>query len=148
MRKITCAVFPTILLLFIAVGCGPNNGVTERSATRTPAGTPVSKRITSLAQPIKPLTIPVGEAVSVQLTAPDTVSIDSVQVFLGGELKQTLRGEPGKGMSGPLDFTVPTGGENTGKSGLRLRVFLHHGKSENQSQQITFLSDLVPREYT
>ena len=135
-----CLVF---FLLLTVMACGPKNGVTERNPIATK---PVS--ISRLVDPKKPLTIPVGEEFNVQLSTPDTVSIDSVQVFLGGELKLTLASEAGQPLTEKLDFMVPTGGEKTGNSGLRLRVFFPGGKSENKSQQITFLSDLKPEDYS
>jgi len=143
MRKSSSILLITLLLL-TCMACGPKNGVTDRSTSYTPA----PSRITRLVKPKKQLTISLGEEISVQLSAPDTVSIDSVQVFLGGSLKQTLSQESGQNLKGQLDFTVQTGGENTGKSGLRVRVFFPGGGSENLSQQITFLSDLVPEVYS
>ncbi|MEN8227843.1 MAG: glutaminyl-peptide cyclotransferase [Bacteroidota bacterium] len=143
MRKIS-NLFSILLLLVIALSCGPKNGVTERRSAQTPQPSKISR----LTKPGKPLTIPLGEEIDIQLSTPDTVSIDSVQLFLGGELKQVFSGEPGEVINGKLKFSVPTGGERTGKTGLRLRVFYPGGKSENHSQQITFLSDLVPVNYT
>ena len=74
-----------------------------------------------------------------QIGCPDTVSVDSIQVFLGGALRQTF--------SGKMEASLFTAGESTGKSSLRMRVFLTGGKAENLSQQITFLSDLDPVKY-
>jgi glutamine cyclotransferase len=54
----------------------------------------------------------------------------------------------GRPVGNSVSTTLDTRGEKTGKSGLRLRVFFSGGGSENQSQQVTFLSDLVPEEYT
>lgn len=134
-----------ILVLFSQMACGPNrNGITDRTANRQ-AG---PSKITTLVEPGSPLTIPVGEEIQAKLTVPDTVYIDSVQVILGGALKQTLAGSSGQPLGGQIEAVIPTGGEKTGKSGLRLRVFFQGGSSENQSQQITFLSDLVPDAYT
>ncbi len=59
-----------------------------------------------------------------------------------------MAGESGQALQEQLDFTIFTKGENTGKTGLRLRVFFPNGTSENHSQQITLLSDLVPVNYT
>jgi glutamine cyclotransferase len=68
-------------------------------------------------------------------------------VFLGGAYKQSIQAETGQSTSGSLKFVQPTTGENTGQSSLRLRVFLTGGKAENQSRQLTFLSDVVPAPY-
>jgi glutamine cyclotransferase len=132
------------LLLLMVHGCGPKNGVAER----TPARTQEAARITRLVEPSVPLILPLGEMIHVQLTSPDTAAIDSVQVFLGGALKETMVTAPGRPLSGSMQVSIATEGENTGKSGLRLRVFFRNGTSENQSQQVTFLSDMVPKEYT
>lgn len=139
-KKIT--LYPVFVFLFTIMACGPKNGVTERNPISTQP-----KSISKLEEPKKPLTIPIGEAFNVQLSTPDTVSLDSVQIFLGGVLKRTLVSEPGVPLKGKQDFMVQTEGEKTGNSGLRLRVFFPGGKSENKSQQITFLSDLVPENY-
>ncbi len=143
MRKIL-HILPISFLLIFVTACGPNNGVTEKRRVRTPK----PSRITSLVEPGKPLTIPVGEEIGIQLFVSDTVLIDSIQLFLGGEMKQIIVEKPGHTLKGQLDFTLLTAGEKTGKTGLRLRVFFPDGKSENHSQQITFLSDLVPENYT
>ena len=137
-----------LLIFLIASGsmteCGPRNGVAERN----PARVTRTVRITHLAEPSTALTIPLGEEIPVRLTAPDTVTIDSVQLFLGGELMETIHATAQQPLRGTLQTSVATSGQNTGKSGLRLRVFFANGTSENQSQSVTFLSDLIPREYT
>jgi len=143
MRKLS-RLFLLCTLLLTGVACGPRNGVSERSTTRIPA----PKRITSLVQPNKPLTIAVGDDISIRLNYPDTISVDSVQVFLGGDLKQTLNGEQTQTARGALETILATTGQHTGKAALRLRVFFSGGNTENQSQQITFLSDREPVEYT
>jgi glutamine cyclotransferase len=76
------------------------------------------------------------------------VVLDSVQAYLGGALKQTLKAFPRSGEENKLNFTLATEGERTGRSGLRLRLFFEGGKSENQSQQLTFLSDKTPVQYS
>ncbi|MEN8250322.1 MAG: glutaminyl-peptide cyclotransferase [Bacteroidota bacterium] len=143
MRKLSNPIALSLLLSMV-LSCGPKNGVTERNSARKTQ----PSRISLLKAPGRPLTLTVGEEVHVQLTTPDTISLDSVQLFLGGNLKQTILAQPGEVMQGDLDFTVSTGGENTGKKGLRVRVFFPGGKSENHSQQITLLSDLVPVNYS
>jgi glutamine cyclotransferase len=98
-------------------------------------------------EPASALTIPLGEEIKVVLSIPDSVQVDSVRVFLGGSLKKTINSssvEP----DGPLEFMLATDGERTGKSGFRLRLFFTGGGSENHSQQITFLSDVAPVEYS
>jgi glutamine cyclotransferase len=104
-------------------------------------------RITTLVEPAGATSLTVGEDVKVQLQMPDTVSFDSVQVFLGGDLKQTLRAQAGQGSPGSLEFMQATAGEKTGLSSLRLRIYLSGRKAENQSRQLTFLSDITPVQY-
>jgi len=134
----------SIFLSALLLSCGPRK---EIGADRSTPQTPKAKRITSLVEPAGPLTIQVGEEVKVQLQLPDTVSFDSVQVFLGGALKQSIYGASGQAGSGLLELVLATADEKTGKSNLRLRIFFAEGLSENQSQQITFLSDIVPQNY-
>ena len=134
-----------LFFLVITISCGPNKEVNSDQVRHT---APKVTRVSALLEPARPLTIPVGEEVKVNLQLPDSVAFDSVQVFLGGKFKQTFTGISGQPASESLEFMQPTANENTGKSGLRLRVFFNGGKSENQSQQITFLSDIVPAEYT
>jgi glutamine cyclotransferase len=81
------------------------------------------------------------------LQYPDTASVDSVQLFLGGEPVHTLKAGIGFPEKGPVEARIPTGNEKPGRSGIRLRIYFTDGHTENQSQQVTFLSDLKPREY-
>ena len=135
MRKIgNC--FLVTLVLILLYSCGPNNN-TPASTTERPAA---AKKITTLVQPGSNLTIPVGEEIPVEITVPDSVQLDSMQVFLGGTLMGTIRGSN--------STLLQTSEARTGNSGLRVRVFLTGGKAENQSRQVTFLSDLVPEEYS
>ena len=137
--------FLILFLLIFSLSCGPNKEVNHQAAR--PAAPQIS-RMSKLLEPVSPLTIPIGEEIQVKVQMPDSLSFDSVQVILGGDLRQTIRGETALSEAGMLELSLATIGENTGKSGLRLRLFFEGGISENQSQQITFLSDLVPTEYT
>jgi glutamine cyclotransferase len=134
-----------LFLLILSQSCGPNKEVNSEPAKSAP---PQVARVSTLLEPARPLTIPMGEEVKVKLQMPDSLRFDSVQVFLGGALMQTIQGETALPISGVLEFAQATAGENTGKSGLRLRIYFEGGLSENQSQQITLLSDIVPTEYT
>jgi glutamine cyclotransferase len=135
------AAFSIVLTL---AGCGPKNGVADRSRTREHQ----APKMTRLVVPSDPLIIPLGEEIEIQLQRPDTLDIDSVQVFLGGALKETLVGSEGAPLANPVITSLATEAEHTGKSGLRLRIYIEGGATENQSQQVTFLSDLVPEEFT
>ena len=143
MRKIPPNLF-FILLLFLVKACGPNNGVAERN----PAKIPRPSQITTLVEPSMSLTIPLGKEVKIMLSVPDTVLIDSIQLFLGDVKKQTLINKSGQDLKGQLDFSLSTAEGKTGKTRLRLLVFFPNGKSEHHSQQITFLSNLEPKNYT
>jgi glutamine cyclotransferase len=130
--------------LLTTLSCSPGNGSSE--------GRPLiperTNRIGTLLEPASSVTLPVGEEIRVKLSVPDSVKLDSLTVFLGGRPKQTVSGSSIEPDRGDLEFRIPTEGERTGKSGLRVRLFYASGKRENLSSQITFLSDLVPVEYT
>jgi len=137
-----------LLSLFLSVlvmCCGPRKEISSEQAS---GNAPKVSRITTLVEPSGPQTLTVGEELKLQLQFPDTVSYDSVQVFLGGDLKQTILAEAGLNPEGILEIRHTTSGEKTGQSSLRLRVFLRGGISENQSRQLTFLSDIVPLNYS
>ena len=132
------------LLLFITFSCSPGNGSTEGHTTK--ASKP--ERISSLLEPAAAITIPLGEEIKLVLSIPDTVAVDSVRVFLAGNLKKTIGSSTEGPSPGMLEFMLATEGEHTGKSGLRLRLFFASGESENHSRQITFLSEVIPVEYS
>ena len=135
-----------LLSLFacILMSCSSGNGSSER---RQPAETKVT-RITTLLEPSASLSLPLGEEIRVVLSIPDSVAVDSVSVFLGGALKQTIPGTASGISEGRLEFLLDTEGELTGKSGLRVRVFFAGGQNENHSRQLTFLSDISPKAYS
>ncbi|MDF1575056.1 MAG: glutaminyl-peptide cyclotransferase [Bacteroidales bacterium] len=139
---------PGLLLLslffFTARSCSSGNGSTER----IPVSPANPDKITRLLEPSAPLSIPVGEEIRVVLVIPDTVRVDSVNVYLGGKLKRSIHASAEEPVRGSFEFLLPGEGENTGKSGLRLRLFFADGRSENHSSQLTFLSNVKPREYT
>jgi len=143
-------VLPLFMALFVALlvagmSCGPGQ---RETTERIPVRKPRSAKVTTLLEPASPVTMAVGQALNVKLSIPDSVVVDSIQVFLGGGLKQTLLAGPDQPVVGPMELALDTEGEKTGKSSLRLRMFFKGGKGENQGQQITFLSDLIPAAYT
>ena len=139
---------PAVLLItifgFSLLSCSSGNSSTEGHSVTNLKAVKISK----LLEPSAGLSIPLGEEIRVVLTLPDTVAVDSIHVYLGGKLLRTMEGSSVKMNQGSLDFLVPTEGERIGKSGLRLRLYFSGGKSENQSVQLTFLSDIVPEAYS
>jgi glutamine cyclotransferase len=139
---------PGVLLIAIIIlstpGCSPGNGSSEGR----PDIQKKPSRITSLIEPAASLTLPLGEDINLVLSVPDTVKVDSVRVFMGGELKRTISGSFFGEREGNYEFTLGTEGALTGKSGLRLRLFFAGGESENHSRQLTFLSNVVPVSYS
>jgi len=135
---------PLPLILLIMVGCSPENGVSGKQARRTP----VRANVSTLVEPGKTVTLPLGKDIPVRLEYPDSVTVDSVQFYLGGALIHSLKAGSGFPEKGPVEARIPTGYEKTGKSGLRLRIYFAGGRTENQSRQITFLSDRKPAVYS
>jgi glutamine cyclotransferase len=143
MKRIKGAALLSIFV-FTLLSCSPGNGSSEGRPV-----IPVKKtRLTSLLEPAAALTIPLGEEIRVALSIPDSVQVDSVSVYLGGTLNKTIPGSSDLLNQGKLEILLTSEGELTGKSGLRVRLFFSGGESENHSRQVTFLSDVVPVEYS
>lgn len=132
-----------IFIVFSLLSCSPGNGSSEGRPV-IPAKT---SRLSRLLEPSSSLTIPLGEEIRVHLSVPDSVEVDSLSIFLGGKLKRTIPGTSDELNQERLEFMLGTDGEQVGKSGLRIRLYMAGGESENHSRQITFLSDVVPVEY-
>ena len=132
-----------MLLAWVLFSCSPGNG----SSDGRPVIPAKNTRLSSMLEPASALTVPLGEEIGVVLSAPDSIQVDSVHVYLGGKLIQSHKDMPALPDQGNLEFKVDTRGESTGKSGLRVRLYLANGEHENHSQQLTFLSDVVPVEY-
>lgn len=135
-----------LILVVLLSACGPENGVSGKKDQKVSGSGPV--RMSTLVEPAQSLELPLGKDIPVRLEYPDSVSVDSVQVFLGGTLIHTLKAITGFPEGGPVEARITTGMEKTGRSGLRLRVFYKNGIKENQSRQLTFLSDEPPVEYS
>ncbi len=123
-----------VIFLLVLHGCGPGNGVPDNR--KTPPSQPLSTR---LAEPSEPVSLPVGSEISVRLQVPDTVRVDSIQLFMGGTKQKTLTGETQAALSS--SEMAP------GRTGIRARVFIAGGRTENHSQPVTLLSDVKPVEY-
>jgi len=138
--------FPSLIFLLLAVSFSfcSGGGNTERTVPPATA----QPKISTLEEPAGALTLPLGTELNIRLSLPDTVALDSVQAFVGGALKQTLREFPTLEKEGSVAFSLVPDGTSTGRSGLRVRLFFADGSSENQSRQLTFLSDVVPVQYS
>lgn len=132
-----------VVLLLILQGCRPEKGVGHGKSRKIPA----QPKITSLVEPAGTFSVPVGTDIPIRLEFPDTVALDSVQLFLGGKKVHTLLAGSGFPEKGPVEAMIPTQNWNTGKTGVRLRMYFKGGGAENQSVQATLLSDLVPVNY-
>jgi glutamine cyclotransferase len=141
--KTRCIIWGVMLGLS-TFSCSPRNG----NSGSMPSVAAAPSRIASLLEPSSAVFIPVGGEIPVTLSVPDSAGIDSILVYLGGTLKMNIPGSAREAGTGTFDFAVDTRGQQTGISGLRLRLFFAGGTSENHSRQVTFLSDLVPVEYT
>lgn len=115
--------------------CGNNNGISTKRI-QPDSGT---KKLTTLAVPSGNVSLNIGENIPVELSAPDTISIDSFQVFLNGQHKITVQGAK--------VASVSTDDLNPGKGGVRVKVFMASGKTESHSNQVTLLSDIIPLDY-
>lgn len=133
-----------LVSLTVLSACGPKNGVSGKKAPRKQERPSAPVRVSTLVEPGESLQLALGQDIPVRLEYPDSVVVDSVQVFLGGRLLHTLVANIGFPEEGPLEARIPSGSQATGRSGLRLRVYFNGGKAENQSRQITFLSDREP----
>lgn len=141
MRSLFLSLFS--IFVFFTLSCSPGSGSSEGR----PLLSSKPERITTMLEPASALTIALGEEIPITVSIPDTAKVDSLSVFLGGSRKLTISAPLGES-NGKLEFVLPTDGEHTGKSGLRLRLFFADGSSENHSQQLTFLSNVAPVEYS
>jgi len=132
MRKLHCLTIGFFLL--ILHGCGPGNGVPD--SRKAAPSQPLSTR---LAEPSGPVSLAVGGEISVRLQVPDSVTVDSIQLFMGGALRKTLIGE--------TQAVLSSAKMAPGRTGIRARVFISGGRTENHSQPVTLLSDVKPVEY-
>lgn len=143
MQKI---LFSFLVLSAFLLGCGPKNGVSGKKNPPVKEKAMAQKRVSSLVEPGDALRLALGEDIPVRLEYPDTASVDSVQIYLGGTPIFTLTSPGAYPEEGPMEARIPTGSQLCGRTGLRLKVYFSGGATENHSSQITFLSDLTPEE--
>ncbi|MEX2369355.1 MAG: glutaminyl-peptide cyclotransferase [Bacteroidales bacterium] len=80
-----------------------------------------------------------GDDITITINAPDTLVIDSIQVFLGGKPAGVFQVED--------KISLSTAGVNPGKKGLRTRIYFDNEKSDTHSVQVELLSDIEPVAY-
>jgi glutamine cyclotransferase len=125
---------PFLFLLFLAGSCDTNKKAHQRIARKT-----VPEKITRMESPERGSQYVLGDSLRVKVTFPDTLQVDSVQVFVRGNYTGTF--------SGMGTYTLPTSGEAPGKAGIRTKIFLGDERTESHSNQVELLSDVVPRQY-
>lgn len=126
--------------------CGPQKGAGGERGTARPA-TAARVEHTRLILPEKDQRIALGQDIPLELAFTDSVQLDSVQVYLGGQLVFTLLPGTGFPEEGPLEALIPTSMQSLGRTGIRVKAFIRGGSAENQSRQLTLLADVPPREY-
>ncbi len=135
---------PILLALIVLSSCGPKNGVSGKKVPGKQERRSAPAKLATMVEPEESLHLALGQDIPVRLEYPDSVSVDSVQIFLGGSLIHTLNVNTGFPEGGPVEARIPSGEQGTGILGLRLRIFFKGGDTENQSRQLTFLSDQEP----
>lgn len=135
---------PLLVLMVLLSACGPKNGVSGKKVSERQKQSTSPARLSTLVEPGKSMSLKLGEDIPVRLEYPDSVTVDSVQIFLGGKVIHTLVAQSGFSPGEPVEARIPTASERTGKSGLRLKIYYQGGLVENQSRQLTFLSDKEP----
>jgi len=135
---------PILLALMVLSSCGPKNGVSGKKVPGKQERRSAPAKLATMVEPEESLRLALGQDIPVRLEYPDSVSVDSVQIYLGGSLIHTLNVNTGFPEGGPVEARIPSGEQGTGRLGLRLRIFFEGGGTENQSRQLTFLSDQEP----
>jgi glutamine cyclotransferase len=125
-----------VLSVFLISSCSNKNGGVSSQRIQPDAG---PAKAASMKLPGANTSMNIGEILRVELIVPDTVRVDSIQLFLRGKKQGTL--------SETLSGSLETGDLAPGKAGLRAKLFFNSGSTETHSRQITLLSDIVPDEY-
>ncbi|PID91054.1 MAG: glutamine cyclotransferase [Bacteroidetes bacterium] len=128
-------------LFFILVSCGPQHDVANKHS-KVPEK--AVQRLSVLESPARGLELAVNEAVPVVLSWPDSLRVDSAQLFLGGVKQLVL--EP-SGDEHALSASLNTEGAALGRISMRVKLFFSNGNSENHSCSLTLLSDRAPLNY-
>lgn len=116
-------------------GCDSDNGnkrTTQRAA-------PKVTKITELELPARNKSFILGDQVPVYVSGPDTLEIDSLQLFVRGQEIGTFTEKD--------TLFVSTTELLPGMAGIRVKAFFAGGKDETHSRQVELLSDIVPAQY-
>jgi glutamine cyclotransferase len=97
-------------------------------------------RITEMELPPRNASFTIGDQVPVYVAGPDTLEIDSLQLFFRGQQVGTF-------LEADTLF-VSTANMLPGMGGVRVKVFFDGGKDETHSRQVELVSDIVPARYT
>jgi glutaminyl-peptide cyclotransferase len=133
--KLYSITFLFILSIVSAGSCnqkGSEPGRTRQQRQQT-------QKITTLQLPVSGDRFVAGQEIPVLIGAPDTLKIDSVELFLHGRLAVVYDGAD--------TAVVSTAGMNPGKTGVRARLHFEGGSSETHSVQVELLSDIEPKKY-
>lgn len=126
------------LIIFGIVGFGSCDR-TSTNNTKSKKKTAKVSKLTEMTLPARNERLTLGDEIKVAIEAPDSLRIDSMQIFFRGQLLDTYTS---------IDTVVfATGGVNPGKAGVRAKVFFNDSISENHSVQVELLSDIIPEIY-
>jgi glutamine cyclotransferase len=127
-------------ILFI-LGSLTWGGCDNQSGEKRTANRIIKKvtKITALELPARNTSFTIGDQIPVLVAAPDTLEIDSLQLFFRGQQVGTY-----------IDtdtLYVPTAELLPGMGGIRVKSFFAGGKDETHSRQVELLSDIIPVNY-
>lgn len=128
----------SIALIFLAVV------FSSGSCDRKSESSEVSKQQTEIVKKLTSIDIgetgrfTSGDDIAITVIKPDTLTVDSVQIFFRGASKGSYPNVDG--------LLISTEGSNPGTAGVRVNLYFN-GQSESHSQQVEILSDLVPELY-
>ncbi len=143
MKKILSLLF----LFFLLYACRSGNDAASGDNGRQVR--PVAaKKTSTLLEPAAGLSLAAGEDIPLRLEVPDTVQLDSVQLFLDGKLLFTLVAGSGFRSGEAVEALIPTAGFKLGKKSLRMKLFFPGGSSENQVRSIFLLAGTEATQYT
>lgn len=132
-------IFSIAILFLVSIGISGSCDRKAVNSVKSETNTPRVKKITDLELVNSSSKLIAGEDLSITINAPDTMKMDSVQIYFRGQLAGVYDGKS--------EFKIETNGTNPGKAGIRTKVYFGSGKSETHSLQVEILSDIVPVNY-